>query len=144
MAKTVTNDVETLRKYLVAQGLDAVAPTIPDLDLDQQRRLVDGEVDEVFARLRPALLRQDVWDLGLPDWYATKYSYGLQHKRQVRERLFKRAFPETLHLRLDHEIKALPDGALLSLLSELGILPSASVAELAEVCETTQQQAPDA
>ena len=140
MAKTVTNDVETLRRYLVAEGLDAVAPTLPELTASQERALADGDdaaVAEFFTHLRPALVRQDRWEQHLPDWYATRYSYGLQHKRQIRERYFKRAFPETINLRVDGEVRALADGQLVELLAALGVLPQADVI----AAETTQQPA---
>ena len=115
---SVTTDIRELNKYLVAQGLDAVAPRLPNLTVAQEAALSDDQ-EQAWRALRGPLVRQDIWEANLPDWYVTKHSYGLGHKAKIRERLMKRALPETVNVAVTSD--RLSDDELIATLASLGL-----------------------
>ena len=123
------------KKFRAALLAEAVALGLPELRFsdDELRRAFVDEDSSTRDRITTALLQHHLAVLRAPTEAISSLSYGYETKRKYADPLLRRLLPETVHVNLHAEVRALTDRELLDLAEELGALASAAPALLPQV-----------
>lgn len=115
-------DPRAVDKLLVDRALLAMyAEPIPPLTREQQEALDEGDAQALRPLAKHLVARRiDRLNLGLE--LASEHSYGLKVQSEDLSALEKLIHGDRLNVRVDGELRALPDASLIALVEQLGLV----------------------
>ncbi len=100
---------------------------IDGLSAEERDLLLEGDFESFFRSRRVDYAKLHLALLGMSPRAANRYNFGLARIQTELERGFRHSFPApatSLNIRVEAEVRALPDDALLELVAALGLAPA--------------------